>query len=145
MTTRAGAALLEISSVARAGVSERRYDSASSGVLFRGPIGWIAQVERHSGLARYDVVGDPGLEPSHGYDLLELETANDGDAGRELEEARKFGNCPLNGAVGKPRPCRVTASTSEDESRDDVAETAGLNPSIGWLEDDRQRGVVNRD
>jgi hypothetical protein len=131
VTTRAGLALLVISSVAPAGVSEWRYDSASSGV-------------RSGGYRRLSVaIASPGMT------LSAIPDSSRVTATTSLNSSRRDG-AQARARSRKPRPParsryqRATAgpvtAPPPNESRD-VAEAAGLNPSIGRLKNDRQRRV----
>jgi len=54
--------------------------------LFRRSVRRISEIDRRGRLAGNDVVSDPGLEPRHGNDLLELEAPGHGSSWRQLQK-----------------------------------------------------------
>ncbi len=107
-------------------------------------VGRVAEVQGGGRLSRDHVVGDAGVEARHGDHLAELEPADDRGPRLQLEERHDSPHGPFESAVRKPWACRVAARPAERESRDDVAETAGLQLEIGGLEDDGERRLVDR-
>jgi GTP-binding protein HflX len=108
------------------------------------PVGRVAEVERGARLSRDHVVCNAGVEPCHGDDLAELETADDRHARLELEEGPEPVDGTLEGAVGEPRSRGVAARPREHEPRNDVAEASGLELEVRRLEHDCKRCVANR-
>ena len=104
----------------------------------------VAEVQRGGCLSRDHVVCNAGVEPRHGDDLAELETADDCDAWRELEEGLEPVDGTLEGAVGEPRSGGVAARPREHEPCHDVAEASGLELEVRRLEHDCKRCAANR-
>ena len=111
--------------------------------LARGPVRRVPEVQSRHRAPGNDVVRDPRLEPRHREHLHEGKSLDLCPPVREREERRQPLHGPLDRAVGVPGPGRVAAPAVEREVGDHVAETAGVDETVGRLEDDRERRLVS--
>ena len=112
--------------------------------VVRRSVGRVPEADRRDREIRDHVVRCSGREARHAEHLAERQSSDDRVARLVREDRSETRDGPLDRVVRVPRPRRMTARPREREPGRQVPEAARLDLAVGRLEEDRERGVVDR-